>query len=262
MNPLQAVIMGIVEGVTEFLPVSSTAHLEITQQFLRIPATDFVKSFIIAVQLGAIISVVLLYRRKIFLSFYYVRNIIIAFLPTGIVGFLLYSLIKSFLLGNIFVALVMMFLGGVVILFFERHYKGKEQDEIKDLTIETLSIRQLLILGCAQALAAVPGVSRSGAVIISGRMLRLPRTLITEFSFLLAVPTMLAATSYDLLKSGFHFSSDDWISLSIGFVVAFITAILTVRFFINFIKKNSFEIFGWYRILASLFLLFYFYIFL
>lgn len=251
MTFLHTIILGIVEGITEFLPISSTAHMDIARAFLQIPVTPFIKSFEIAIQLGAIAAVVLLYRKKLFSSFVYLRNIIIAFIPSGIIGFLLYKIIKSFLLGNIPLAATMLFLGGVIIIFYERQQKNQIDDNSLK-TIETLSIKELLILGCSQALAIVPGVSRSGAVIISGRMLGLPRVLITEFSFLLAIPTMLAATTYDLLKSGFSFSSEEWGSIAIGFIVSFITALFVVKWILGYIRTHSFIIFGWYRVILGL----------
>jgi undecaprenyl-diphosphatase len=247
--------MGIVEGITEFLPVSSTAHLEITQNILSIPTTDFIKSFEISIQLGAILAVVVLYWKKIFLSghssWLYFKNVLIAFIPTGIIGLLLYKIIKSFLLGNLLLAACMLLLGGIVIIFFEHRQKNKIED-ISNRTIETLSTRELLTLGFAQSLAVVPGVSRSGAVIISGRMLSLPKVLITEFSFLLAIPTMLAATGYDLLKSGFSFSSGDWGTVFLGFIISFVVALFVVKWLLDYIKKHSFSAFGWYRVILGL----------
>lgn len=250
MNTIQTFILGIVEGVTEFLPISSTAHLEIVQNLLKIPTTEFIKSFEIVIQLGAILAVTILYFKKIFSSFKYFLNICIAFIPTGIIGFLLYKIIKSFLLGNIFIAASMLIIGGVVILIFEHKEKNKKLI-IEPRTIESLSIRELLTLGCIQALAVVPGVSRSGAVIIGGRMLGLPSLLITEFSFLLAIPTMLAATAYDLLKSGLSFSSSEWGTVGFGFLVSFLVALLVVKWLINYIKRHSFAMFGWYRIVIG-----------
>ena len=255
MNILHTIILGIVEGVTEFLPISSTAHLEIVQFFLKIPTTDFIKSFEIAIQLGAILAVVLLYWKKIISSKTYIKNILIAFIPTGIVGFLLYKIIKSFLLGNTSIAIVALFLGGIIIIYYEHGQKNKIEDESAK-TIETLSTKELLIIGLAQALAVIPGVSRSGAVIISGRILGLPKVLITEFSFLLAIPTMLAATAYDLLKSGFSFSGGEWGIMCLGFIVSFITALFVVRWLLNYIKKHSFSVFGWYRVILGLILFF------
>ena len=250
MNFLHTIILGIVEGVTEFLPISSTAHLEITQVLLRIPTTDFIKSFEIAIQLGAIFAVVVLYWKKIFSSFKYFRNIIIAFIPTAIIGFILYKIIKSVFLGNIVLAAWMLLLGGIIIIIYEHRQENKMED-ISQRTVESLSVKELLTIGCAQALAVIPGVSRSGAVIISGRMLGLPRILITEFSFLLASPTMLAATGYDLLKSGFAFSGGEWGTIALGTIISFLVAIFAVKWLLDYIKKHSFSIFGWYRVILG-----------
>lgn len=251
MSIIDIFILGLVEGVTEFLPISSTAHLEITQYLLGIATTDFIKSFHIAIQFGAIMAVVFFYRKELFgASFLYIRNILIAFIPTGIIGFLLYKIIKSIFFGNLFIVAGTLFLGGVVILFYE--YKSRKENSISpDRKIENLSIKELLILGSAQALAVVPGVSRSGAVIISGRILGLSKILITEFSFLLAIPTMFAATSYDLLKTGFSFTSGDWTNILLGMVISFIVAFMVIKWLLSYIQKHSFAVFGWYRIVIG-----------
>jgi len=255
MNIIDTIILGIVEGITEFLPISSTAHLVITQNLLQIPTTEFIKSFEIVIQLGAILAVVVLFYKKVFSSFKYFLNICIAFIPTGIIGFVLYKIIKSFLLGNLLLIGVMLLLGGIVILIFEKFNKDKQKEKGTNndtKTIESLSFRELITLGSIQALAVIPGVSRSGAVIIGGRMLGLNASLITEFSFLLAIPTMLAATLYDLLKSGFSFGGGEWQTIGLGFIVSFIVALLVVKWLINYIKNHSFVIFGWYRIAIGL----------
>lgn len=251
MSIFQSIIFGIVEGITEFLPISSTAHLDIARILMSIPATSFVKSFEIAIQLGAIFAVVILYWRKIFSSLDYFKNILIAFIPTGIIGFALYKIIKSFLLGNTILAASMLVLGGIVILLFEKREKSKEEDKTEK-DIKNFSIKELISLGLIQALAVVPGVSRSGAVIIGGRLLGLPKVSITEFSFLLAIPTMLAATVYDLYKSGFAFLEGEWMVMAIGFFVSFVIAVLAVKWLIAYIQKNSFAVFGWYRVLIGL----------
>lgn len=248
MSEFQAIILGIVEGITEFLPISSTAHLEWGQALMGIAANDFTKSFTIAIQAGAILAVLILYFRKIFSSPKYFLNICIAFIPTGVIGFALYKAIKQFLLGNILLAAWALLLGGVVILIFERHQRGKTKKVEPDKRVEDLSLKELLSLGVLQALAVIPGVSRSGAVIVGGRMLGLPAELIAEFSFVLAIPTMLSATAYDLLRSGFSFGSGDWSALLIGFLTAFAVALLSVKWLINYLKRHTFEVFGWYRI--------------
>lgn len=266
MSHFHTIIIGIVEGITEFLPISSTAHMDITRHLLGIPPSDFIKSFEITIQLGAILAVVVFYFKKLINSFHLIKNIIIAFIPTGVIGFLLYKIIKGFLLGNVLLAVVMLIVGGVLIIYFENKFakrdlniktEGASDSSIlgQEREITDLSIRELLILGTCQALAVVPGVSRSGAVIITGRILGLSNILITEFSFLLAIPTMLAATAYDLLKSGLSFSKDEWGTIGLGFIVSFIVAMIVVKWLLSYIKTHSFKIFGWYRIIFGLIML-------
>ena len=251
MSILQTFILGIIEGITEFLPISSTAHIDFARYFLNIPLTSFLKSYIIIIQLGAILAVFVIYFKKIFSSFSYIRNIIIAFIPTGIIGFILYKIIKSFLIGNTLLAAVMLVVGGIVILYFEKKRKGQVRNDGKE-DIKDLSIKELLILGFAQALAVVPGVSRSGAVIIAGRSMNLKPGLIAEFSFLLAIPTMFLASVYDIYKSGLNFKRGEIDVLVIGFIVSFVVALIVLKWLINYLKTHSFEIFGWYRIIIGL----------
>lgn len=256
MNIVDIFILGVVEGITEFLPISSTAHLEIAQHLLSIEIDDFIKSFQIAIQFGAIMSVVFFYRKELLgASFIYLRNILIAFIPTGLIGFLLYKVIKSILFGNLFIVALTLFLGGLIIIFYEYKARGKTNDDSLK-KIENLSVKELLILGSAQALAVVPGVSRSGAVIISGRILGLPKTLITEFSFLLAIPTMFAATAYDLLKTGVSFTKGNWSDIIFGMTVSFIVAFIVIKWLLSYIQQHSFAIFGWYRIALGFILIF------
>ncbi len=250
MNIFHTIIIGAVEGITEFLPVSSTAHMDIARHLLSIVATDFVKSFEIIIQLGAILAVLVLYWKRVFINPKYLIKIMIAFVPTGVIGFILYKLIKSFLLGNIWVEGVALLIGGVIILLFEkREEKRKETPTKKE--IEDLSIKDLMLVGVAQALAVIPGVSRSGAIIISGRAMDISKTAITEFSFLLAVPTMLAATVYDVYKSGFAFGVNEWGTIALGFLVSFLVALFSVKWLINYIKNHTFSIFGWYRVIVG-----------
>jgi undecaprenyl-diphosphatase len=258
MTVLHTIILGIVEGLTEFLPISSTAHMDIVRMLLGIQSSDFTKSFEIIIQLGAILAVVVLYARRVFSSWKYFRNLIIAFIPTGIIGFILYKIVKSYLLGNILIEASALLIGGIIIIWFESHQsKKKDQPKInpKPTVGEDLSTKDLVTLGVAQSLAVIPGVSRSAAVIISGRALGLGAVLITEFSFLLAVPTMLAASGYDMLKSGIHFSGSEWGTIALGFLVAFASALVVIRWFLAYIRSHSFEIFGWYRIALGIILL-------
>lgn len=257
MTIFESIILGIVEGITEFLPISSTAHLQITSYLLDLPNTVFMSSFNIAIQLGAILAVLFLYRKEFFnISTNYIKNVLIAFIPTGIIGFILYKLIKGFLLQNLLVIPFTLILGGIVILIFEKKYKNIKGDENKD--ISNLSKKDLLLMGLAQALAVVPGVSRSLTVILSGRVLGLTKKVVTEFSFMLAIPTMFFATLYDLCKSSVAFEKGDWGLLSLGFLVSFLVAILVVKWLLKYIKNNSFEVFGWYRIMLGIILLFLF----
>lgn len=254
MSILHTILLGIIEGITEFLPISSTAHLEIVQNLLKIPTTEFIKSFEIVIQLGAIGAVVLLYFRKIFSSFRYFLNICIAFIPTGSIGFVLYKIVKAFFLGNIILAACMLIIGGVIIILYERKHKSASVLSVPR-TVESLTVKELISLGIIQALAVVPGVSRSGAVIIGGRMLGLSSPLITEFSFVLAVPTMLAAAGYDLLKSGFSFSGSEWMTIGVGFITSFIIALIVIKWLLSYIRTHSFSLFGWYRVVLGLILL-------
>ena len=251
MNIFHTIFLGIVEGITEFLPISSTAHLDITRTLLGLDATDFMKSFEIIIQLGAILAVVVLYWKKVFKSWLYVRNIIIAFIPTGIIGFILYKIVKHFLLGNNKIEILTLLIGGLIILYFE--WKQKKNPPLTSIqTVESLSVRQLLTLGVVQAIAVIPGVSRSGAVIVGGRIMKIPANVITEFSFVLAVPTMLAATLYDIYKSGVNITSGEWGSIALGFLVSFVVALLVVKWLINYVKNHSFSIFGWYRVIIGI----------
>jgi undecaprenyl-diphosphatase len=249
MSPLHSIILGIVEGLTEFLPISSTAHISLTSSLLGIVQTDFVKSFEIAIQSGAMLAVIAIYWRK-FLDKEIFKKITIAFIPTAIIGFILYKLIKSYLIGNTIVTLSSLFIGGIILIVFEKFIKNKDQQS--ELDIYNLSYTKTALIGLFQSIAVIPGVSRSGATIVSGRLLGLKKESIVEFSFLLAVPTILAASVYDLLKNYSLFSSDNLGSLSLGFIFSFITAIISIKFFISYINRHSLTSFGIYRILIAI----------
>jgi undecaprenyl-diphosphatase len=259
MNIFHTIFLGIIEGITEFLPVSSTAHLDITRTLLGIPSSSFVKSFEIIIQLGAIIAVLFMYRRKIFQSWVYVRSIAIAFIPTGVIGFVLYKVFKSFLLGNSKVEILAILLGGLFILYFEHRQKGLSQKTAPKQSIAELSTRDLLVLGSAQALAVVPGISRSGAVIICGRIINISTHVITEFSFLLAIPTILAASLYDVYKSGLDINQGEWGIILLGFIVSFLVALVVVKWLLAYIQSHSFSVFGWYRVVLGVVLALYFF---
>src|SRR5262245_46322100 len=234
MTLLQAIILGVVEGFTEFLPISSTGHLILASRLLGLEQTEFQKSFEIAIQLGAIASVVLLYWRK-FLDFAVLARVITAFIPTGVIGFALYHLVKTYLLGSD--AVVLWSLGGVVLIVFELLHKEAD-DAVAD--VDAISYKQAALIGLFQSIAMIPGVSRAGATIVGGLILGLSRSTIVEFSFLLAVPTMLAATLYDLYKNAATFAPQEFGVLAAGFTASFLVAIVAVKFLLAYVRTNTF----------------------
>ncbi len=251
MSLFDAVILGVIEGFTEFLPVSSTAHLILASRALGLEASNFVKTFEIAIQSGAILGVLALYWRK-FLDPRIAMRVMAAFVPTGILGVLFHSFIKSHLLESIPITLAALALGGALLILFER--TNRPVDDGSD--VRAITWRQSVVIGACQSVAMVPGVSRAAATIVGGMLLGIPKKAIVEFSFLLAVPTMFAATGYDLLKSASGFSSADGAALGLGFLSAMLTAVLGVKFLLSYIGKHSFASFGVYRIvLAVIFLL-------
>jgi undecaprenyl-diphosphatase len=265
MTIFQAIILGVVEGITEFLPISSTGHMILVSHWLGLADTDFLKSFEIIIQLGAILSVIVYFRKRIFTDFQMWKSVVIAFVPTGIIGFILYKLIKQYLLGNTLVVLWALLIGGILIIYFEGRalrsytssfeYLGQSVSQKTELP----NYKQSILIGLVQSLSVIPGVSRSAATIVGGMALGIPRQIIVEFSFLLAIPTMLAATGFDLIKNYQSFSIDQLSVLAVGFVSAFLIALASVRFLMIFVQKHSLAVFGWYRIILSilLFLIFY-----
>jgi undecaprenyl-diphosphatase len=239
MSLFQIIILSIIEGLTEFLPISSTAHLMIVSKILNLEATEFLKSFEITIQLGAISAVLFLYLKKLFSDFSLIKNILIGFSPTGIIGFIFYSLFKSFL-SNLPLSLLMLFFGGVFLIIFEKLFREREKTKI--------DLKDSFLIGCFQSLAMIPGVSRAMATITSGMFLGYSRKTAVEFSFLLALPTMLAATALDLYKNYTLFSFSEWQSLSLGFLVSFLAALFGIKFLLGFIRNNNFLGFGIYRI--------------
>jgi undecaprenyl-diphosphatase len=249
MTYLHTLILGIIEGISEFLPISSTGHLILASYLLHLKQTDFQKSFEIAIQLGAILSVVVLYWRALLINFEILKRVIAAFIPTAILGLIFYKIIKRVLLGNNTVVLSSLLIGGIFLILFELWHREKESasEELSDISYSTS-----FIIGLCQAVAMIPGVSRSAATIIGGLILGIKRKTIVEFSFLLSVPTMVAATGLDLMKSGGHFSMEEFKFLLIGFISSFIVALLSIKWLIHFIKNHTFISFGIYRIIISL----------
>ncbi|HTL39813.1 MAG TPA: undecaprenyl-diphosphate phosphatase [Methylomirabilota bacterium] len=248
MHFIQAIILGIVEGVTEFLPISSTGHLILVSRLLNLTSSDFVKSFEIIIQLGAILAVVILYFKRIIFSLEVIKRLIIAFIPTGIIGLIFYKLVKD-LLGNNQVVLWSLFLGGLVLIIFEWLHKEKISDT-EELT--KITYKQAFLVGCFQAVAIVPGVSRAAATIVGGMLMGIKRRTIVEFSFMLAIPTMAAATGLDLIKNYHVIFSSSLDLLLVGFVTAFIVALFSIKFFLKYIQKHSFRAFGVYRIIIAI----------
>jgi len=251
MDLQTAVILGIVEGVSEFLPISSTGHMILASHLMGLEHTEFLKSFEISIQVGAILSVVALYWRLLLVNLEVIKRVIVAFIPTGILGLTFYKVVKGYLLGLPNLVLWSLFLGGVFLIVFELWHREKE-DDTGDIT--QISYKHAVIIGLFQSIAMVPGVSRSASTIVGGLILGMKRKTIVEFSFLLAVPTMLAATAYDLMKSASQMSLPQIDFLIAGFVTAFIVALLSIKFLLRFIQTHTFIPFGIYRILVAFFL--------
>ncbi len=246
MQSLDAIILGVVEGLTEFLPISSTGHLILTSHLLGLPETDFLKSFEVVIQLGAILAVVTLYWRKLLFDRQLMQRIAVALLPALGVGFLFYATIRS-LLDSQLTVVIALFVGGIALILFERY----RREPATPTVLETLSYRQAFLIGLGQALSVIPGVSRAGATIVGGLLTGLSRSAAVEFSFLLGVPTMIAATTLDIAKNHAAFSVADIQSLSIGFFVSFVVAIIAIKFLIRYVETHSFIAFGIYRIVVA-----------
>lgn len=252
MSIFQAVILAIVEGLTEFLPVSSTGHMIIASSLMGIVSDPFTKTFTIAIQLGAILSVIVLYWNRFFQSWNFYFKLAVAFIPAAILGFLLNDIIDN-LLERVDVVAYTLIIGGIIFLFIDNLFKETEEKGKPDVSY-TVALK----IGLFQTIALIPGVSRSAATIIGGLTQKLNKKTAAEFSFFLAVPTMFAATAYKLLKfykEGNSFGTEELTLLAIGNVVAFIVAILAIKSFIGFLTRHGFKIFGYYRIAVGLIIL-------
>ena len=254
MDFFQTFILSIVEGFTEFLPISSTGHLILTSDLLDIKQTDFVKSFEIYIQLGAILSVLFLYLNKL-KDPKVILPTLTAFIPTAVVGFVLYGTVKNFLLGNSLITLAALFWGGVFIILVEYFYKEKEH---RTEGIEKISLKNSFIIGLFQSVSVIPGVSRAAATIIGARLMGVKRKTAAEFSFILALPTMLSAVGLDLAKTNFSYTTSEFLLIVLGFAVSFVVASFSIKFLITYVQNHSFIIFGVYRIILSI--LFYLFI--
>lgn len=250
MTPLQAFILGIIEGITEFLPISSTGHMVLASSLMGLAEDAFVKAFEVIIQFGAILTVLCLYWRRFLPQWGFYRKILVAFFPTAILGFLLKKQVDLWLESPALVA-VALFVGGVILIAVDRKWADRSAN---GKTTAQLTDPDCVKLGLFQSLAMVPGVSRSGATIVGGLFLGMSRREAAEFSFFLAVPTMAAATlykAYKLFAGGIQLGPDQWACLAIGFVTSFVVAALAIKFFISYLQRKGFAIFGWYRIVLG-----------
>jgi undecaprenyl-diphosphatase len=242
---INTIILGIIEGFTEFIPVSSTAHLLLTGNILGMSSGAFLEALSISIQSGAILAAVYYFWNTVWKNKTLIPKVIVGFIPTGIAGLLLYPIIKGFFESTTTIALALI-IGGIIFLFL------RTTDTETDVT--TITYKQAFFIGCMQILSFIPGVSRAGSTLIGGSLLRIPRSVIVPFSFLLGIPTILGASVVEIRHVEGP-SSNEWVLIGLGTVVAFIVATLTIRFFITLLTKKPLSWFGWYRILVGILVL-------
>jgi undecaprenyl-diphosphatase len=251
MNVIQAIILAIIEGITEYLPISSTGHMIIGASFLGIAEHPFTKIFEVNIQFGAILAVIVLYWKRFFQSFDFYIKLLVAFIPAAIIGFVLNDFIDS-ILENVWVVAISLLLGGIILIFIDKYFEQRTHKTEPNL-------KDSFVIGLFQCIAMIPGVSRSASTIIGGMFMGLTRKAAAEMSFFLAVPTMFAASAYKLLKgykSGdLTFDNEQLMLLGVGNFVAFIVAVVAIKFFIEFLQKYGFKVFGYYRIVLGIILL-------
>ncbi len=247
MTVIQAIVIAIVQGITEFLPISSTGHMIITQNLLGIPSTDFVKAFTVNIQFGSILSVIVLYWKRFFQSWNFYSKLAMGCLPL-IIAFLLESQIDR-MLENVSIVAGAMLVGGVFLIFVDKWFDKPENEKTK------LTYKKAFIIGLFQIIAVIPGVSRSAATIIGGMSQKLTRKNAAEFSFFLAIPTMFAASALKLFENYKTITPDNITILVIGNIVSFIVAMIAIKAFITFLTKHGFKVFGYYRIIVGLILI-------
>ncbi len=251
MDIFQSIILGTIEGFTEFLPVSSTGHMIVASKFLGLPQSSDIKAFEVIIQLAAILAVVVIYKEKFSLKKIELwKRLIVAYLPLAIVGFIFRHQIKA--LFSVQIVAIMFIVGGIVFLIVEKFYKEKEHTITH---VEDVTYKQSLWIGIAQVFALIPGTSRAGSTIIGGLLVGLNRKISAEFSFLLAFPVMLTVSGYDMLKHYKEFSDTNLLTLGIGFLVSFIVAFITIKLFLSFLERFTFVSFGIYRIIFGVLLL-------
>jgi len=250
MTLADAIILAVVEGLTEFLPISSTGHLILVTRILNITTTDFTTSFAISIQCGAILAVAMLYANHVIRHPMILKPVIVAFLPTAATGLVLYKIIKNILLLSTDITVTALIIGGILIILIEKIliYKVPPSGEIM---LGKITFRQAIFIGIAQSLSVVPGVSRAGATIVGGLLAGLTRKNAVEFSFLLAVPTVIAATVLDLASTSWRFRPEEILIMLVGLIVSFISAAISVNYFLKFVRSNTLIIFGAYRIIFA-----------
>jgi undecaprenyl-diphosphatase len=244
MDTLQAIIIAIVEGITEFLPISSTGHMIITQKLLGMESTDFIRMFTVNIQFGAILSVIVLYWKRFFQTWNFYFKLFVAFLPAAVFGLLLNDLIES-MLESVLVVAISLVLGGIILVFVDNWFNKPDSEQ-------KITYPKALKIGFFQVISMIPGVSRSAATIIGGLTQKLNRKTAAEFSFFLAVPTMFGATVLELFKSYKTINQENLKILLTGNIVAFLVALLAIKGFISYLTKHGFKIFGYYRIAIGL----------
>ena len=248
MNIIQSIVLSIIEGLTEFLPISSTGHMILASSIMNIPEDAFVKTFEISIQIGAIMAIVLLYTKRYLKEFSIYVKLGIAFLPTGIIGFIAYPYIKTYLFNPIIVT-VSLILGGIILILIDKKLNKQESSGI---TIENISYKNAFFIGLFQSVSIIPGVSRAAATIVGGIFNGFNKKQAIEFSYLLAVPTMFVASGYDLYKTSVVFSGHEIFLICLGLVIAFVTALIAVKVFVGFVENYGFKYFGYYRIIIGI----------
>ena len=248
MTLIQSIIIAIIEGITEFLPISSTGHMILASSLMKINEVDFVKTFEISIQLGAIMAIVMMYAKRFLKGISIYIKLATAFLPTAMVGFLAYGFIKEYLF-NPFIVAISLIVGGIILILIDKKVVNqKSQTDVLD----NITYKNAFFIGLIQCISMIPGVSRAAATIVGGVFNGLDKKQATEFSFLLAVPTMFAATGYDLIKTPVVFTKQEVFLLSVGFIVALVTAWIAVRIFVKIVENYVFKYFGYYRIVIGI----------
>ncbi len=248
MGIIETILLAIIEGLTEFLPVSSTGHMILASSAMKIHEDEFVKTFEIFIQLGAILAIASMYIKRFLQGIEIYTKLLVAFIPTAIIGFLAYDFIKAYLFNPVVVS-ISLILGGIILIWIDKRVISTES---KVDTLENIPFKNAFYIGLMQCLSMIPGTSRAAATIIGGVFNKLDKKQATEFSFLLAIPTMLAATGYDLLKTPVNFDNHEITMLTVGLIFAFVSAWFAVKIFLKIVENYGFKHFGYYRIIIGL----------